>query len=94
MHHLLAEQRVALTELAHPQRVSSSTVWRWTMRGLRGVRLETYSIGGRRFTTREAFDRFIVASQHPSMPASSCASRIPLAREHRDADAYLASEGI
>jgi hypothetical protein len=94
MHHLLAEQRVTLTELAQQQQVSSSTVWRWTMRGLRGVRLETYSIGGRRFTTREAFDRFILGSQHPSNSGSICASSVPLPREHRDADAYLATEGI
>jgi hypothetical protein len=40
-----------------------STVWRWTRRGVRGVLLETFSVGGKRFTSVEAVRRFLVASQ-------------------------------
>lgn len=38
-----------------------STLWRWRMRGVRGIRLETILIGGRRFTSREAIERFVAA---------------------------------
>lgn len=40
-----------------PGRPAVSTVWRWT-RGVRGVCLESVVIGGRRFTSREALQRF------------------------------------
>jgi hypothetical protein len=35
-----------------------STVWRWAMRGIRGVKLETLMVGGRRCTSTEALQRF------------------------------------
>ena len=39
--------------------VHISTLHRWRLRGIRGVRLETILIGGKRFTSVEAIDRFI-----------------------------------
>ena len=39
-------------------RPNLSTVWRWHLRGVRGVRLETFMWGGKRFTTVEALRRF------------------------------------
>jgi hypothetical protein len=42
--------------------VHNSTVWRWALRGIRGIRLETVVIGGVRYTSREALDRFIRAT--------------------------------
>lgn len=56
---LLSEARISLTALAREQRVAVSTVWRWTLRGVRGHRLECFALGGRRYTTREAFARFV-----------------------------------
>src|SRR3989442_321478 len=38
--------------------INVSTVWRWSLRGVRGVRLETALIGGIRMTSREALARF------------------------------------
>lgn len=35
-----------------------STVYRWFQNGLRGVRLEYVCIGGTRFTSKEALNRF------------------------------------
>ena len=48
-----------------------STIYRWRLRGIRGVKLETFLIGGRRFTSREAIERFTeritaVANGEPS----------------------------
>jgi hypothetical protein len=62
MKNLLEEQRLTLTELARKERVNVSTVWRWTLRGVRGIKLESFSVGARRFTTAEAFIRFVDAT--------------------------------
>jgi hypothetical protein len=56
---LLREERISLTTLAQEQSVSVPTAWRWAQRGNRGHVLETISVGGRKFTTREAFARWI-----------------------------------
>jgi len=62
MTHLLNETRFPLTELASEQGVSPATPYRWANRGVNGVRLEIYVLGGRHYTTREAFDRFVGAT--------------------------------
>ncbi len=56
---LLSEKRLSLTELARRERVAPPTIWRWYKKGVRGVRLETFVVGNRRFTTEEAFGRFV-----------------------------------
>ena len=62
---LLSEQVVTLCEAAKRlprlrknRPVHVSTLWRWALRGLRGVRLETTMIGGVRVTSTEALQRF------------------------------------
>lgn len=40
-----------------PGRPNVSTIWRWCMKGVGGVRLESVVIGGQRFTSREARQR-------------------------------------
>lgn len=42
-----------------PGRPNVSTIFRWIQRGVRNVRLESNLVGGRRFTSREALQRFI-----------------------------------
>jgi len=41
-----------------PGRPHSATLQRWRLKGLCGVKLETVLVGGRRFTSREALERF------------------------------------
>src|SRR5438477_12344262 len=41
--------------------VDVATVWRWTSRGIHDQRLETLLVGGIRFTSREALQRFFWA---------------------------------
>jgi hypothetical protein len=62
MFHLLSEHRLSVTDLAHREAVAPSTVWRWALRGCRGARLETFNVGAKRFTTQEAFARFVLAT--------------------------------
>ena len=58
---LSQEHLVTLTEASRiiPGSPHFSTLWRWYQRGIRGTRLETVIVGGRRFTSREAIKRFI-----------------------------------
>ncbi|WP_391483997.1 DUF1580 domain-containing protein [Aeoliella mucimassa] len=44
---------------------SKPTLWRWLLKGTRGVAIESVFIGGRRFTSREACSRFINATSAP-----------------------------
>ena len=44
------------------KRVHACTVTRWQNPGVRGIRLETYAIGGKVYTTVEAIRRFIRAT--------------------------------
>jgi hypothetical protein len=58
------ENVVALSELPDRippragRRLSIPSVYRWSTRGIRGVVLETVQIGGTRYTSMEAFQRF------------------------------------
>ena len=69
-------------------RPSTATLWRWQSKGLRGVRLETIVIGGRRYTSAEAIDRFLEAinrkKESESAPGKATSSRV---REKSDAEA-------
>jgi len=38
-----------------------STIWRWHSKGIAGVRLETVCLGGTRYTSSEALQRFFDA---------------------------------
>lgn len=45
------------------KKINLSTLWRWRTKGLRGQKLESIIIGGRRYTTKEALQRFDAAVQ-------------------------------
>jgi hypothetical protein len=62
MSNLLGEQRLSLAQLAKREQINVSTAWRWCLRGVKGVRLECFSVGGRKFTTDESFRRFVEAT--------------------------------
>lgn len=64
---ILSEQLLTLSAAARAipgrsgQGVHAATTWRWVRRGVRGIRLETVLIGGIRYTSREALERFFAA---------------------------------
>lgn len=66
-----------------PWRPHISTWHRWRLRGVRGVKLETVLIGGRRYTSREALQRFIAATT-----VASSGDR-PVARTSRQRNAAI-----
>lgn len=60
-------------------RVATSTIWRWSQRGSRGVLLRVVRVGGNVYTTRAALNEFIEqrssVGRSPQHPAPSTASR-------------------
>ena len=48
---------------ALPVTPTAATTSRWQSHGIRGIRLKSIRIGGRPFTTRDAFREFIAAIQ-------------------------------
>jgi len=82
---LLAEKRLSVSGLARQQGVNPSTVWRWIQRGIRGAKLETISVGGRRYTTQQAFARFVEAT------TAAANGERPKARTSRQRTAAIAS---
>jgi hypothetical protein len=58
---LLNEKRISFPQLASQESVNLSTVWRWSLRGCKGHVLESFNVGGKKFTTQEAFQRWLAA---------------------------------
>lgn len=58
-----SETLLSLTDAAKtlPGRPHISSIFRWVARGVRGVKLESVLVGGRRFVSREALERFSAA---------------------------------
>lgn len=77
------EKLIDLTEAATllPGRPHVATLWRWRHAGVRGHRLESISIGGRVYTSREAIARFIARTN--GEPARSETPRQRAARLRR-----------
>ena len=72
--------------LAESCRPSYSTWWRWWKRGIKGKRLETVCIGGRRYTTAEAVQRWVAA-----VTAAAAGEPTPAAGEPSPANCEPAS---
>ncbi|HUU12342.1 MAG TPA: DUF1580 domain-containing protein [Terriglobia bacterium] len=77
-----------------------SALWRWSTRGLHGVRLETLRCGGTLVTSREAIQRFFeqlgAMDGQPQQPNPPPAFRTPAqrARDIERADNELKEMGI
>ena len=59
MSNLMNETRILLSALAKSEIVIICTPFRWVRRGVAGVRLESFARGHSRFTTVEAFERWV-----------------------------------
>jgi hypothetical protein len=72
-----------------PGRPHVSTLIRWWQRGVRGVKLETVVVGGRRYTSVEAINRFIARLSEPGgVPAP------PVRQQQSEIDRELDRMGI
>jgi hypothetical protein len=61
---ILAEQLLSFPAASKtlPSKPNISTIHRWRLKGIRGIKLETVLIGGRRHTSVEAIERFAAAT--------------------------------
>ena len=82
---LADEPRISFAALASREGVHVSTVWRWTLRGIRGHRLEKLAVGGKQFTTEPAFARWSAKINNQPVP-SRTASQRTAALEQADRD--------
>ncbi|GDX93702.1 hypothetical protein LBMAG46_37120 [Planctomycetia bacterium] len=73
--------------------VSLAALHRWRLKGVRGVVLETLVVGGARYTSREAIDRFVAAQNAPESAPPQMAAEQRRAKSEA-ARAALASRGI
>lgn len=80
---LKTETKLSLSQAAklvpptrQDKQVHVSTIVRWILRGVRGVRLEAVRVGGRWVTTHEALERFSAAltAQYVAPTEGSAAS--------------------
>ena len=72
------------------KKIHYSTICRWIQRGCRGRRLDSVRVGGIRFTSWEALNRFF-AEPHCEPPPKDSSNR---QRAIAKAEAELDSEGI
>lgn len=55
----LLKRHVSVTRAAQLLNVSTATIWRWLKRGVRGRRLKSFLLGGRRRIFAEELRRFV-----------------------------------
>ena len=75
------------------KRLSLATLHRWRLNGVRGTRLETILIGGSRFTSAEAIQRFI-AAQNPAESPEPAITGKQRQKMAETANRLLAEAGI
>ena len=67
---LLSEPRISLNALARREGVHLSTCWRWCLRGCKGHKLESFNVGGKKFTTLPAYERWLAKINGAKMSAA------------------------
>lgn len=82
-----SEEFITLSQASRlcPTRPSTSTVWRWVLNGVGGRRLESWKVGGRRVTTKEALLRFIEGGHPRHQHVPPCRNE-PRAKAERELD--------
>jgi hypothetical protein len=73
--------------------ISLSTVWRWMLQGRKRQKLDSLIVGGTRYTSKEAVQRF-VAGLNGGQRGQSAQQRDDRTREARRVEHELAAEGF
>jgi hypothetical protein len=76
------------------KKIHVSTLHRWADRGVRGRKLESIFIGGRRFTSLEAIERFLTPVAEVDSTNNSLRGPSQRRRAISEAEAVLADDGI
>lgn len=83
----LAEAAKMLPRRRMGKRPHVATLYRWSVRGVRGVRLETCQVGSTRCTSRQALTRFIQRLSQQSAVAEVQGNSRLFAERSRDSEA-------
>lgn len=91
---LLKETEISLAELARQRGVAPSTVYRWVSRGIRGIRLKSYRLGGKQYTTKEALQRWVAATSEGDFGPRDLLNSHVSSTAVRIAERRLREEGV
>lgn len=86
--------RMSVTQLARREGVHSATAWRWMQSGVRGVKLCSVRVGGRRYILEndwQAFCQALNADLTTSSTTAPPSSTKKAERAGRELDALLGS---
>ena len=90
---VFSQERLTLADVASRFRVHISTVYRWTYRGVRGNRLRSFLVGGRRFVLPDDLQEFLdsgrISGELPPLPPGT---RKPGPNEASDQASMLGGE--
>ena len=78
-----------LVERRLKRRISPPTLWRWRMKGVRGVRLEAIYVAGVWHSTEEALTTFLRDSTAAAMPPADLPTERDAAKSRRLQEAGL-----
>ena len=83
--HLIAIRDVPkiLPPRANGKVIHISAVYRWLLRGVRGIRLESIAIGGTTYTSTEAVQRFADRLSRPCSSGTSIQTATPTQRRRQ-----------
>lgn len=70
---ILDQRLITIKEAANsiPTRPHFATIWRWIERGCRGHKLQSWLVGGQRYTSLEAIETFLAAINGDSPKSAS-----------------------
>ena len=85
----LRQFEITLKEIAQRYEVHISTVVRWTQGGVRGHRLPSYLVGGRRYVNRQQLDEFMARGTERSVGDDAASQQ-----RNRKAQQQLAAYGL
>jgi hypothetical protein len=100
---LITERPIRFAEAAglvpsrHPgKKLSTMTVWRWATEGVQGIKLESIYIGGSRYTSAEALNRFAAATTAARQGTAPAPAPTPKQRRRKQdaVEAELDAAGI
>jgi Protein of unknown function (DUF1580) len=67
---IIDSPRYSLSKVAQAANVHVGTVWRWSLHGVRGRKLPTLLIGGRRYVLAADLEAFLAGGGEPARPAT------------------------
>jgi hypothetical protein len=88
----LTEAAKLIPGRASGRRVSVTTLWRWCIRGVHGVRLRSVLVGGHRCTTRTWLQEFIEAITSAAEPPERTSPQVRTPRQRQSAADRAAEE--